>query len=128
MKNKKVIKYIFGGGASAVVEFFSFFCLSKVISTIYLLGFISFSCGLITSFLLNKYIVFGSKTKHKKELTKQILKFVLLGVVNSQLSPTITVLIYIIFKQLFIAKILTMIIIALWNYVLMNKFIFVKKH
>ena len=130
MKNKKtlygkygrVMKYCFFGGCSAAIEFIVFY-LFKDFFPIYISSVISFFAGLISSFLFNKYIVFRKRCINRRE----IIQFVVLGLVNSQLSSVIT-LILLFFTPALLAKTGTIVLIATWNYLLMNKIIFNTKN
>ena len=116
---KKIVKYGFFGALTAGIEFVVFLLISPVTYT-YVASFVSFSLGLISSFIFNKFIVFKNS---KKVVKGEVAQFFVLGLVNSQLSSLITYgLAFITPKP--IAKIVTMGLIAGWNYLLMNFIIF----
>ena len=126
MKNKKtlygkygrVMKYCFFGGCSAAIEFIVFYLLKDLVP-IYVSSVISFFAGLISSFLFNKYIVFRKKGINRGE----IVQFVCLGLVNSQMSSFVTILFTSLLPQL-MAKMSSIILIAIWNYFIMSKLVF----
>ena len=121
----KILKYIFFGGLSALIEFLSYALLKQFINggdfQIGLISAISFSLGLISSFLFNKFLVFQKKDKQSKE----VFQFICLGLVNLIISSTLTVLLSKIIDPIF-AKIVTMALIVVWNFLLMNFVIFKK--
>lgn len=86
----------------------------------------SFFAGLTVSFLLNKIVVFRSRTE-KSDTTKEAGKFLVLGLVNSQISSWLTVGLAVILFDGAIAKVVTMAVIAAWNYLIMGKIIFKAK-
>lgn len=118
----RVITYALFGSFSALIELGVFLLLSASVH-IYIASSVSFVTGLIFSFIFNKFIVF----KNSKKITKgEIIQFTTLGLLNSQISSVVTYgLSFIIPKTL--AKIITITLIAGWNYLLMNFIIFKKK-
>jgi putative flippase GtrA len=123
-RHKKQLKFIVCGGISALVELTVFIIISTI-TDVYLAAIESFFCGLITSFFLNRLVVFKSRTS-KREAIKEAVRFLILGLVNSQLSSWLTVGLSLIINEM-IAKVITMSIIAVWNYVAMERLIFPKK-
>lgn len=119
---KKIATYALFGSFSALIELGVFLLLSASVH-IYIASSVSFAAGLIFSFIFNKFIVF----KNSKKITKgEIIQFTTLGLLNSQISSVVTYgLSFIIPKTL--AKIITITLIAGWNYLLMNFIIFKKK-
>lgn len=121
-RSKKIVKYLFFGVVTAGVEFCVFILLVSLMH-IYIASTISFIAGLVTSFLFNKFVVFKNSRRVAKS---EVGQFIMLGVVNSQLSALLTLGFSFLIPSA-LAKILTMAMIALWNYLLMNLVIF-KKH
>lgn len=116
---KKVLSYLAFGGVTAGIEF-SVFWMLHLSFHIYIASTISFLVGLFASFIFNKFIVFrGLKTITKRE----VAQFAALGIVNSQLSSLLTTVGAFIFPGL-AAKIISMLAIIVWNYIIMNKIIF----
>lgn len=124
-KNKRLLKYIACGGASSLIELIVFLAVENILD-IYFAALVSFFCGLISSFLLNKIVVFQSKT-NKGDTTVEGVKFIILGLLNSQISSWMTVWLIGIVSSGVIAKVITIIIIAVWNYLIMGKLIFNNK-
>lgn len=119
--NNKVLRYIFCGGISAGLEFLIFAFLHQFVE-IYIAAFISFLFGLITSYVLNKFIVFKKSGNNGVELTQ----FVLLGLINSQISSLLTTGLALIMPAI-VAKVISIILIAIWNFIIMNTIIFKKR-
>lgn len=122
VKYSRPIKFIGGGIISATVEFSSFYFLVDFFD-LYIASVTSFLLGLVTSFLFNKFIVFKSNAS-QRGFTKEVISFGVLGLVNSQLSGFLTISLASLFQEEFVAKIVTMMIIAAWNYIIMGKIIF----
>ena len=73
--------------------------------------------------MFNKFVVF----KNSKQVNKaEVGQFVVLGLVNSQLSSVMTWAMSLVIPN-FVAKIISMGAIAAWNYLLMNFVIFKRK-
>lgn len=121
-KHNKIIRFGIGGLISAAVEFLVFLLISRF-AELYVASLVSFFCGLITSFLFNRFFVFRSNSKNTEMLT-EIIKFAALGLLNSQISSWLTVSLSLVLGSGVLAKIITMGLIAIWNYVVMNKLIF----
>ncbi len=118
----KLIKYGFFGATTASLELVTFLLLNEFVH-IYIASTVSFFVALIVSFLFNKFIVF----KNSKNVTKaEVVQFVTLGLVNSQLSSLMTWGVSFVLPSP-VAKIISMGAIAAWNYVLMNFVIFKRK-
>lgn len=118
----KLIKYGFFGATTAAIEFVAFLIFNELVH-IYIASTISFVIGLVTSFLFNKFIVFKNS---KKVSRAEVLQFASLGIINSQLSSVITWGLSLVITPL-VSKIITMALIAVWNYVIMNLVIFKDK-
>jgi putative flippase GtrA len=123
--NARIIKFIGCGCLSASTEFLVFIAIAQFMPA-YFSALVSFLCGLMVSFLLNKVFVFKSDAK-KRDATKEASKFLVLGLINSQISSGITVGLVTIIANGTVVKIITMIVIAVWNYVIMSKLIFKTK-
>ncbi len=118
----KIIKYGFFGAATAGFEFVVFLLLSPW-THVYVASTVSFLAGLIVSCVFNKFFVFKNSMGVGKS---EVAQFFTLGLINSQLSSMMTWSISLILPE-FIAKIISMGVIAVWNYLLMNLVIFKKR-
>jgi putative flippase GtrA len=125
-KHRRIILFIIGGGISASTEFLLFLMLDRAMNSLYWPAFLSFCGGLAVSFVLNKLVVFRSKADQKRFMA-EVGMFVVLGVVNSQVSAILTMVLAGYLHQI-IAKIVTMAMIAGWNYIVMSRLIFIDKN
>lgn len=119
---KKIGKYLVAGASSAVLEYGVFIVLSMASSRLLLFNqIVSFMCGFVTSFLLNKAWVFKSRA----DIKIAILQYGLLAIVNLVIA-TGTLYYIVQYEGLpqWLAKIIVMAGIAIWNYMIFNKLIF----
>lgn len=119
---RKISKYGLFGVITAGIELGVFIAIEPF-SHIYAASLISFLAGLVSSFLFNKFLVFKNTDRATK---KEATQFIVLGLVNSQLSSLVTWILAAVVPN-HIAKIISMVLIAAWNYLIMNFVIFRKK-
>lgn len=119
----KLARYGFFGVASAGIEFLVFLLIESMVY-IYVASVISFVAGLASSFIFNKFIVFNNSKKISKG---EVVQFLLLGLINSQLSSLITLGISFVLPGS-VAKLISMGAIAAWNFLLMNFVIFKRRN
>lgn len=120
---KRVIRFLVSGGSAAAVEFFVFILLLGWINNIFAVNSISFLCGLMVSFSLNRKWVFGSNANVKK----QFVEYFALALINMLLSGGLVYLLVDVWGLFaWAGKILAMGIIACNNYILFSRFIFKK--
>lgn len=118
----RIVKYGFFGATTAGIEFIVFLVLSPFVH-IYVASVVSFMVGLVVSFVFNKFVVF----KNSKKITRpEVVQFVALGLVNSQLSSLMTWSVSFVLPSP-VAKVISMGAIAVWNYLIMNLIIFKNK-
>lgn len=125
-KYRQPLTFLVCGGISALVELASFLALKGLFDSIYWPSLISFSLGLVASFLLNKYVVFGSRAGRKK-FASEVAMFIVLGIINSQISAWLTTGLVSLMGREVVAKIITMAFVATWNYLVMSRLIFRNK-
>jgi putative flippase GtrA len=127
LSEKRAFRYVTSGGGSFVVEYGSFIVffylvqLSPVVSNT-----ISYILSLITSFLLNKYWVFRGGQQQRR-ISHQLAIF---GVMASwNLLFTDVAIHWLISRDVeaFVAKMILIVIVASWNFLLFQKLIF-KSH
>lgn len=122
----RLLKFVIAGGSAAVVEYGIFIAMQSQLSDswIVLSQAVSFLCGFIVSFLLNKTWVFKSDGSSKKEL----VRYAALAAVNLALSSVVLWLMVSFVGIIFwISKIAVMVMVAAWNYLIFQKIIFNSK-
>lgn len=121
LKTGRIIRFVISGGSAAIIEYGTFLLLSLALHTnVLVANSISFLCGLITSFLLNKHWVFGSKNAAHKEF----VHYFILAIVNLCISTGLVWFMVNIHIPSFVAKLIAMVIIAIWNYFIFSRLIF----
>lgn len=118
----KILKFLVSGGCAALVEYCIFlFLINATYINILVANVISFLCGLMVSFIFNKIWVFKSKNTIRHEF----IRYFILALINLIISTVIiNVMVNVLNILPFATKLITMILIATWNYVIFSKFIF----
>ncbi|TAH36654.1 GtrA family protein [Candidatus Saccharibacteria bacterium] len=115
------LRFLIAGGLAACTEYGVFLLLHGLGLHLLVANSVSFCTGLLVSFTLNKKWVFSSGGKTHLEF----IAYAGLAIVNLVLS---NILIYIVVNRFgwlpWVAKILTMALIACWNYVIFSRVIF----
>lgn len=124
--HKKEVRYLISGGASFIGEYAVFLLAITVLPLIFS-NVISFSVGLLTSFLLHKLWTFADDEYHHNTHV-QFVTYALLAVVNIFLT---SILLYVVVEfagmESWIAKLLSMLAMVTWNYFILNLHIFKSK-
>ncbi len=124
LKYNKIIKYIFAGGVATFSNIIVLFICVQYFKLWYLTSaIISFCCGVIISYLLQKFFVFKNYSVQKIHM--QFLNFVIFNLIMLGVN---TLLMYtfvdIIGVWYLLAQALSAIICAFVNYYYFNKIIF----
>lgn len=120
---KRVFRFLVSGGSAAAVEFFVFIFLLGWINNTFAVNSISFLCGLMVSFSLNRKWVFESDANVKR----QFVEYFALALINMLLSGGLVYLLVDVWGlAAWAGKIFVMGAIACNNYFLFSKFIFKK--
>lgn len=123
VNNNQVFRFLVSGGISAAVEFTSFLLFIRLTGDVFWPALASFGCGLASSYLLNSRFVFKAWGRTKKQKSRQLSVFVMLGVFNAFLSSWL-VLAFSHALPKIVAKFGVITFIAIWNYLIMKKIIF----
>jgi len=123
--NQRVLRFLVSGGSAAAVEYAAFIALQFALGTAWLLASqsISFGCGFVVSFLLNRRWVFQSRGNAGGELAK----YAVVAAVNLAAG---NLLILLMVDRIgihpLLAKFLIMGMIASWNYLIFSRLVFRK--
>lgn len=124
--NNQVLRYIVGGGTSFLVEFSIFNALFYVnIVGAGVASGLSFCVGLVSSLIINKLWVF--EDRQSRWSLKQTAMFIGLGVFNLVFTSFAVEMMVAVGILGFLAKIIMMVSVAVWNYVIMKSVIFKKR-
>lgn len=123
---QRLLRFLISGGSAAAVEYAAFIALQFALGSDWLLvsQSISFACGFVVSFLLNRHWVFQSDGHAGSELVKY-------GVVAAINLAAGNLLILLMVGRAgihpLIAKFLIMGMIAMWNYLVFSRLVFRKR-
>lgn len=124
-EHAKVLRFLFSGGLAATIEGGSFYLLHGLKLPIILANTISFMCAITVNFFMNKLWVFPNNGN----ISRQVVLYFSLAGVNLLMS---NIIIWLIINEAhvssLIAKVITMLTIALWNYLFFSKLIFKDRH
>ena len=118
---QRIMKFLVSGSLAAITEYVSFAVMEKAGIILIASQTISFLCGFVVSFLLNRAWVFKSKEK----ISRQLMKYGLLAAINLVLTNLVmNCMVYVLHVNSLIAKISVMAMVAVWNYIIFSKLIF----
>ena len=89
---KEILKFLIGGGTAVIVDFLTYkiFMILGVERTV--AKTLSFICGSIVGFIINKYWTFKSSKFEIKEILKYIVLYIVTAFINSQVNKYILLL------------------------------------
>ena len=123
----RIIKFLISGLAAATVEYIVFIVLQQHVDgdKIVISQSVSFLSGFVLSFSLNKFWVF----KSEGGLGDELLRYISLLLINL-MATNIIIHALINYTHLddWVAKIIVMIMVAAWNYVIFQKLVFNRNH
>ena len=125
---KKYFKFIASGGTSALTSLVLFYVFITFFNMWYLLASgISFTLSIMVGFYLQKYITFkNSPTGNSK---KQMISFICFSLLNLLINLALmSLFVGILGLEKMLAKIITLSILACWNYFVYEKFVFAEKN
>lgn len=127
IKHKEFIKYGFWGVVTTLLNLFLYWLLIKLgidytISNIITLITIKTLC-----YFVNKIFVFETKCKSKKELSKEVIKYILSRLFTMALDYFGVILFVEVFRiDKIISKMIVLVIVVLVNYFLCKKYVYKK--
>lgn len=125
---KKIRNYVMIGGLAAIVEYTSFFIIYSVLPVVVVAQTLSFMLGLVVSFTGSRRYTFSSQRAYHHSTKTQMVTYLSLALVNLVISNLlIYVLVHGVAIMPLVAKIIVMGCVALWNFVIFNKFVFKTK-
>lgn len=128
VKLPKPLRFLIAGGSAAAVEYLAFLAMMLVPAFATLVALnqvVSYLFGFVVSFWLQRKWVYKSSGSIKNELGK----YFVLALINLLLTAGVIILLvdYVAVDPL-IAKIIVMVMVAVWNYVIFGKVIFRTTH
>lgn len=111
---KRFSKFTIVGVVNTAIDFSIFYALYDIYDVNFLIAHISaFFIALINSFFFNALWTF--KNLKRSQLAKQVLSFFIIGLIGLTLS-TSSIYLASIYTNIYIAKILAMVVSLVWNY------------
>ena len=129
-KYKEIINYLIFGILTTLVSIGTYAILTKIFNINYLVSnVLSWITAVLFAFITNKLFVFESKSKNKKQVSKEMINFFFFRIV----SLGIEMIIMYIFVDLLsindlITKVIAQIIVILSNYIFSKVFVFKKNN
>jgi putative flippase GtrA len=119
----RFLRFLISGGSAAAVEYAAFFVLQATLGPSWLLASqsLSFACGFVVSFLLNRHWVFHSEGKAGQELLKY---GIVAGINLAAGNLAMLLMVGTAGMHPLIAKFLVMGMIAAWNYLIFSRLVF----
>ena len=89
---KEILKFLVGGGTAVIIDFLTYkiFMILGIERTV--AKTLSFICGSIVGFIINKYWTFKSSKFEIKEILKYIVLYIVTAFINSQVNKYILLL------------------------------------
>ncbi len=127
-KYKEIINYLIFGGLTTLVSIGTYALFTKLLNIDYLVSnVLAWIIAVLFAFITNKLFVFESKSKDKKQVSKEIINFFFFRII----SLGIEMIIMYTFVDLLsindlITKVIAQIIVILANYIFSKVFVFKK--
>ena len=83
---KEIFKFLVGGGTAVIIDFLVYKILMIMGIERTIAKTISFICGSIVGFIINKYWTFKSPKFQIKEILKYIILYIITAFINSQVN------------------------------------------
>jgi putative flippase GtrA len=127
-EGKEVIRYLFTGVCTTLLNLGTFYVLTNVLNIHYLISnTIAWIVGVVFAYVTNRTFVFQSKSKNKKDVLREIISFFLARVLSLGVDQVL-IFIMIEFSPIgsTIAKLISNVVVVAINY-LLGKFIIFKQ-
>lgn len=130
IQRKEIILYLIFGGLTTVINIITYMLIAKVFKIEQVISnIIAWGISVIFAYVVNKIFVFESKTKETKKIIKEMLQFVVARILSLLIFDIAIFagMIYVFKINDGITKIITQVMIVVFNYVLSKFLIFRKK-
>lgn len=127
LTRSSTFRFLLVGGSAFIVDYGSFYALYYGLGiALYIANSFSFGLGLVISFMLNRLWTFGDRNFTKKA-HHQLGFYSLLAIINLFLTNVFVGLLNHVGVGPRIGKIITIAVIAAWNFYIYHKFIFTEQ-
>lgn len=126
-KYSEILLYLFFGGLTTLINIVSFFVLRLLDVNIYVSNIMAWVLAVLFAFITNKFFVFNSKGKSKKENVRELVSFFGFRVLSLGIDMGVMyVLINLLSSGELLAKVIANIVVIIANYIFSKVFIFKK--
>ena len=127
-KHKEFISYGFWGVITTLLHIVLFYILTKVGIKYYIANIITLITIKTIAYIVNKIFVFKTKCKNKKELFKEIIKYIFSRLFTMLLDYFGLILLVEVFNiNELVGKIIVLIVVIIVNYLLCKKYVYKKE-
>ena len=127
-KHKELISYGFWGGVTTLLHIVFFWLLTKIGIKYYIANIITLITIKALAYIVNKIFVFKTKCKNKKELFKEIIKYIFSRLFTMLLDYFGLILLVEVFNiNELVGKIIVLIVVIIVNYLLCKKYVYKKE-
>ena len=127
-KHKEFISYGFWGGVTTLLHILLFWLLTKIGIKYYIANIITLITIKALAYIVNKIFVFKTKRKNKKELFKEIIKYILSRLFTMLLDYFgLILLVEVSHINELLGKIIVLIAVIIINYFLCKKYVYKKE-
>ena len=125
-KYKEIINYLIFGGLTTLVSIGTYALFTIVFNIDYLVSnVLSWIIAVLFAFITNKLFVFASKSRSKKQVSKEIVSFFFFRIVSLGIEMIIMyVFVYLLSINDLITKVIAQVIVILSNYIFSKVFVF----
>ena len=125
-KYKEIINYLIFGGLTTLVSIGTYALFTIVFNIDYLVSnVLSWIIAVLFAFITNKLFVFASKSRSKKQVSKEIVSFFFFRIVSLGIEMNIMyVFVYLLSINDLITKVIAQVIVILSNYIFSKVFVF----
>jgi len=128
IRDQRLLHYATSGSSAFAIEYSSFLILFYHYHiTAVIANTVSFVLGFTTSFILNRLWVFGQK-EQTKQVLHQISLYLVIAFINLAITDIAIHFLVNAHVPAFIAKIILVIIVACWNFIIFKKIIFTHRN
>jgi putative flippase GtrA len=115
------VRYLFLGGSSFVAEYLLFVGLAYAGASVFAANSLSFLVGMVISFVLHRHWSFRGDHQFGKK--RQAAGYISLALINLVLTNIVIGILVLVMPSV-AAKMVTMIAMVSWNYLILDKLIF----
>lgn len=129
IKRYRFLRYVISGGLAFICEYGSYLILYYVFhARINIAADVSYFIGLIFSFLLNRQWVFAANHVNGRIFRRQLISYGILVLINATFTNFAILRLHHYGLKPYLAKLVTILIIVSWNYVIYKYVIFINNH